>query len=69
MIIRDVLRACNVLERKTAISRKANVELTRLQPILDALINAGLIEGDNPYILTEEGKRFLNVLERLCGNS
>jgi len=67
-IYRDVLKACMEGERKTRISYKAGIEFRRLNSILEKLIDAGLIEvqsGSVIYKITEEGKIFLKILEKL----
>lgn len=67
-VYKDVLKSCEGGEKKTRISFKANVELTRLNPILKRLVNASLLEVKEEgtvYRITEKGKTFLRILEDL----
>lgn len=67
-IVADILNVAYSAEGTniTNIIRKANISYNRLKQILDILITRGLIElenveGNNRYIISEKGKKFLDV--------
>ncbi|MEM2855755.1 MAG: DUF4364 family protein [Candidatus Nitrosocaldaceae archaeon] len=67
-IVADILNVAYSAEgtNVTNIIRKANISYNRLKQILDILITKGLIElenveGNNRYIISEKGKKFLDV--------
>lgn len=66
-VLRDILKACKG-EKKTRIMHKANVDSRMLNHYLKKFEEVGLIrveEGSKIYKLTEEGKSFLSILEKL----
>lgn len=73
-ILASVLSFCAEPQRISSIVHNANIPHPRLQPMLDHLISAGLMQkeehSDAVYTTTRQGHEFLTEFrryERMCG--